>query len=653
MWVSLDIETEAAPPEGREILPAKDKLALYPHTNRITCIGIVDQRGTQQVHRNFGAMREAVFAYSNTGPGLELIGHNFKFDLKNICFRDQVFPLEWWLKNWRHDTMLMAYVSTTKVPQSYLDWYEQGRAIKNKELPQGYSHRQAGARSLKTLAPYFLGVAPFWEDPTNHDNDEYVLKDVNYTLQLGQKFYHEIMTDQEREFYDKYQMPWTKQLLRAEMIGVKLDYDVITKLEQEAQEHIQKAKAKVDKNWEDSYARYGAKIVEETQLKYQEMFEAQLEKGPKDPEKTRARYVALCSNKLGKLKETDALKINLNSPVQLSWLLKEDLGYDITKFTGDESTDKEVLERLAPQHDDVKDFLDYRHWAKLCSTYYPSYRKFDIDGRIHCTFNAAGARTGRLSCSEPNLQNQPPITRQVFIPDEGHKFIIMDLSAIEPTVAAHFTQDPLLTELVKGGGDFHGETAKAIFPYIDCPNHEVKTNYPSERNVAKTAGLATLYGSGATRLLVILEKAGFNGYTKAQCKTIIDRIRARYRGVWEYKLKLDRKLEAGLVQLNLFGRPFKFTNRDDVYMKGFNQLIQGSASDLVQEAALKFNKECDVRGNGGRVLLLIHDELIAQIKEGEDAEISYGIMKEAMTRFKLEGDIPLRVEGQIADRWVK
>jgi DNA polymerase-1 len=339
---------------------------------------------------------------------------------------------------------------------------------------------------------------------------------------------------------------------------------------------------------------------------------------------------------------------NINSPTQLRWLLTERLGLDARNLDGDDSTDKETLNRLALENDEVAVLLKYRKAKKLVTTYYPEYLDFAVGDRIHATFRSTGTRTGRISCSQPNLQNVPGALHSLFTADPGKMLVTRDLSAIEPTVLAYYSEDPRLCELMLNGGDFHGTNAHAMFD-LDCNIDDVKHLHPRERKVAKECGLAVLYGAGAFRIHQVLQKYGLSEYTEADAKRFVYRIRDLYEGVWRFKQLIDKDLDQGKTLFNFMGRPFKIHNRDDVYMKGLNTLIQGSASDIMQEGALR------VARAGFDPLLIVHDELVVQVPEASAVTAERKII-ECLTSFKLTtafGDISIRTEGKISKCWEK
>lgn len=801
--VTLDLETKRAD----HVLDPADRDALIPHRAQITVVGLQTSHGDELVFRDLFDLEDYLLEL-DADYDIVFEGHEFKFDIKMLHFNS---PLDgnWLTDRWVDDSKLMAYVMPEKIPDRWLVEYERKRQEANKQLPHGFSHRQAGLHSLKTLAPYHLKVAPFWETPDDHDNDDYVLKDVRYTAQLRAHL-QTIMHPDDYDFYKNKQMVWAKELLRAELRGIKLDEDLLARKEAEAIHMLTVSEERVKDQWQEQFRAWRERAIDQERQRIQEM-EGRAVARYKQPS---AAQIVACAQRhaekfevnIKKMDERGDLELNLNSTEQLKWLLSEQLGYDLRGFSGKESTEKEVLENLATKHGDVRALLDYRKYQKLCSTYYPSYRRFLHNGRIHCSFNTDVTRTGRLSCIEgsqyvsttrgdipikdvvpgdmvytfnrknnvsvrrvrarkfgglkecvriryvtnspnfkdslictpdhhiktvkrgwvqaqelnigdvvygfsnpdetafnsghydairvvsvdpikgekfgvydltiedhenfivnnvcvhnssfPNLQNQPADVRELFVSDgDGRVLITKDLSQIEPRLVAYFSEDETLCRSFIKGEDFHAITAKVIFPYIKCAVSHVKKEFPVERQVSKPGGLAVMYGSGANRLKKILDENGMTGYSKAQCRTLVDRIRSFYKTVWRFKEGLDRRLSRKEVVYNLMGRPIKFSDPDEIYMKGFNRLIQGSASDLLLEAIYLTNKYAREKGIDAQVLLPVHDEIVMECHGDYVDEMEQVLEKNMMgaagplaTKW---GEIKLLVEGATDGHWRK
>ena len=642
--VAIDIETKCAVPGCPQGAECRDrhKHALHPHQNQITVIGVYGI-GDQRVFRDLDEFVTWVRRYKP-----KAVGHNFKFDLRNLFFHTDLTEDEI-ISMFAEDTQLMAYVLTSKIPDYWLERYEIDRVEANKSLPVGIAHRKAGPHSLKTLAPFFLGKKPFWEDPANHDSDEYVLMDCQFTFELYFKLKIQLKRRNEWNFYEDCQLKWARELLRAEIAGIKIDRELLETKRIAADKEMHESEAALKEAWAAVYKEWADLEESKIRLRYQRMCDNALDKGPKEPEKTKARYHDLMTAKLAKAN----FNLNLDSPLQLKWVLKEYFGFDIYSPTlRRESTDRESLELLAAKDTTggVRALLRYRAASKLVNAYFPAYQQVltKDTGRIHASFNTSATRTGRLSSSSPNLQQVPPSLRDCFVSDEDEVFITRDLSAIEPRIIAYYSEDEVLTEIVKKGMDFHGATATAIFSYINCENKDIKAKFPKERRVAKTAGLAILYGAGAGRLKNILDKEGFTGYDIPTCKDMVQNIRNLYSGVWQFKKELDRAMEKGEIIKNFLGRPLIIEDPEDVYMKALNKLVQSSASDIVLESILRFNHQAKGKG---KVVLAVHDEIVAGVKKAHIKECEE-ILETAMTDYPLD-DIPLAVEGETTTYWSK
>jgi DNA polymerase I len=428
----------------------------------------------------------------------------------------------------------------------------------------------------------------------------------------------------------------------AELQGISIDRKLLLESWKNTADSLADLEAQINLQWQPYFKRY------EDLQRYalQEKHNAALALN-KYTEKQAARAEKSLVKALESVKP-----FNLNSSTQLKWLLNECLGLDARNLKDEESTDKETLTRLALQNEEVKLLLAFRKANKLVTSFYPTYNDIVSKAdKIHPSFNVVGTRTGRLSCNNPNLQQVPKELHALFTAKPGHLLITKDLSAIEPTVLAYYSEDLVLCNLMINKKDFHGTTAVAAFD-LPCDPSEVKAKFPQFRNTAKTVGLAVLYGAGARQVHLTLQKDGYTDFTLSDAKRIVDNIRALYKGVWEFKKYLDKELERGQLIYNLFERPLKIQNKDDVYMTGLNTLVQSTASDLLVNACHIISEQ----KAGIKPLLLVHDELVCEVRE-EEAELAAEKIVEIMcNQVKLtteHGIIPIRTEGQINKRWEK
>jgi DNA polymerase-1 len=344
---------------------------------------------------------------------------------------------------------------------------------------------------------------------------------------------------------------------------------------------------------------------------------------------------------------------NINSPQQLGHILFEKLQYPVskkTKGTKAFSTSVDVLQELASHGFAVpRLILLHRELHKLKSTYIDSLPQLVAsDGRVHTSFNQAVAATGRLSSSDPNLQNIPIRTelgreiRKAFIAEEGNVLLAADYSQVELRILAHISQDADLIETFARGADIHRATASKMF---NVPEDDLTLD---QRRAAKTINFGVLYGMSAFRLSNELN------IPTGQAKDFIDAYFARYPKIQEY---LDRTLEearrSGKVT-TLFGRVRyipeihnkSFTVRGNAERMATNAPIQGTAADILKLAMIALDKRLD---DAAPMLLTVHDEIVIEVPEPRASEVA-GIVKETMENiFPLA--VPLKVDAHYGRSW--
>ena len=334
---------------------------------------------------------------------------------------------------------------------------------------------------------------------------------------------------------------------------------------------------------------------------------------------------------------------NINSNAQLRRILFEKLGLPVLKKTSSgPSTDASVLERLAEDgHALPRLIMEYRELAKLESTYVDALPMLvnPHTGRLHTSFNQAVAATGRLSSSDPNLQNIPVRTalgreiRRAFVPRRGWTMLSADYSQIELRLLAHLSGDTAFVETFKAGGDIHRQTAALVF---GVSSEEVT---PEMRSQAKTINFATIYGQGAHALSQQL------GISHEEARAFIDQYFARFPGVRAY---LDSAVESARAKgyaETLFGRRRYIPElRDKNFnIRAFgertaqNTPIQGSAADVIKVAMIRIAGRLHREHMAGAMLLQVHDELVFEAPEEELETL------ERITRQEMEGAAALRV----------
>ena len=343
-------------------------------------------------------------------------------------------------------------------------------------------------------------------------------------------------------------------------------------------------------------------------------------------------------------------EFNINSPQQLGHVLFEKLNYPVikkTKGTKAFSTSVDVLQELASHGFAVPQLiLQHRELHKLKSTYIDALPQLvDARGRVHTSFNQAVAATGRLSSSDPNLQNIPIRTelgrtiRKAFVADAGQVLLSADYSQVELRILAHISGDADLIETFRRGDDIHRATASKMF---NIPQDQLTHD---QRRAAKTINFGVLYGMSAFRLSNELN------IPTAQAKEFIDAYFSRYPKIQEY---LDRTLEEARATgkvTTLFGRVRyipeihnkSFTVRGNAERMATNAPIQGTAADLLKLAMIALDARLDQRT--ARMLLTVHDEIVIETAEAQAPEMAE-IVKETM-----ENIFPLAVPLAVDTRW--
>jgi DNA polymerase I-like protein with 3'-5' exonuclease and polymerase domains len=621
---------------------------LDPWRDEITIVGLYDGV-VYHCCRTKEEYNRILFEYKDW----ELLGHNLAFDVRFLEVKG------WGNFDGRvlHDTQLVAHVIKQKVPKAFLKRYEEERKERNKSLPKGYTHRPARPLSLKVLAPWFLKVPWFWEDPTNHDNEEYNKKDCVYTRQLFDHLWPHLERDG-LDFYTRRMLPWARMCLDMSLRGISLDMDRLATAEKVYGAKAFELEEKLDVLWADAHEQYFKMEYGALNAQYAEMA-AKATAKTKDPLKTAARYQQLLINAAEKLPR----KINYQSPDQMKWLLRDYLKLDITKvdFSGKEdddedteSTGKAVLHKLAGQgRDDIATFLEWRQASKIKTAFLPTYQELQVDGILHPTFNITGTRTGRTSSSGPNLQQVPSKLYNLFRPRRGLDFIIYDLSGIEAALIALYSSDRTLYDIISSGTSIHDYNAHLLFD-LHCPLDQVKERYPRERQTIKNVGFACFYGAGWRRIKTVFQTAGFT-ITDEEAKTKLKTLKEAYENVFKFHRDITQIFEEGGVVENLLGRPVMIADPEDAYMRGFNSLIQSSASDLNLHACEKASRLWKADGLNAHPLLVIHDCIVAEAPK-TNAEQAAEILVKCMTDYKLEcdlGKIKLAVEGGVSNEWTK
>jgi DNA polymerase I len=349
-------------------------------------------------------------------------------------------------------------------------------------------------------------------------------------------------------------------------------------------------------------------------------------------------------------------EFNIGSNVQLREILFNRLKLPVLKKTSTgPSTDASVLQELAEEGHRLPSLLmEYRELAKLESTYLDTLPRSanPRDGRIHTSFNQTVASTGRLSSSDPNLQNIP-IRRELgrdirrgFVPRAGWTLLAADYSQIELRLLAHLSRDNNFVDAFNAGGDIHRQTAAIIF---DVPLASVTSEM---RGRAKTINFATIYGQGPHALSRQL------GITHAEARDFIAKYFERFEGVKRYlDSMVEFAREHGYVQTIFNRRRYIPELRERNFnMRAFgertaaNSPIQGSAADLIKIAMIRVDDSFRERGFESRMLLQVHDELVFDVKPSELEDVREVVVHQMEHAAELS--VPLVVDVGIGDNWL-
>ncbi len=431
---------------------------------------------------------------------------------------------------------------------------------------------------------------------------DYACEDADVTLQLFELFREKLNEDKLTEIAQEIEFPLIRVLAEMERAGVSIDVDML-----------------------NSFSEVLTKDLEELE---QKIFE-----------------------------ETGE-EFNLNSPKQLGEVLFDKMGLPAGKKTktGQYSTNESVLTKLAAEYDVPSMVLDYRSLSKLISTYVDSLPKLvnEETGRIHTELNQTVTATGRLSSSNPNLQNIPIRTkrgreiRKAFVPAEGFKMLAADYSQVELRVIASISGDDNMIQAFKNGEDIHARTAKEVFGL-----NSLDDVTPDQRRKAKEVNFGIPYGVSAYGLASRL------GISNNEGKKMIEQYFERFPGIQTYIDDTVKQAKEDGFVTTLMGRRryIPDINSRNWNVRGFaertaiNMPIQGTAADIIKLAMIQIQNYMEKNSFISRMLLQVHDELIFEIAEDEKDELPNTIKEMMQNAYKL--DVPLEVEMGLAKNWLE
>lgn len=358
------------------------------------------------------------------------------------------------------------------------------------------------------------------------------------------------------------------------------------------------------------------------------------------------------------IREVAGQQINISSPKQIGELLFDNLKImDKPKKTktGQYVTSEEVLQSLKSKHPVVEKILDYRGYKKLLSTYIDSLPTLvnPRTGHIHTSYNQAVTTTGRLSSSNPNLQNIPirdengKEVRKAFIPDDGEEFFSADYSQIELRLMAHLSQDKNMVEDFNSGHDIHQATAAKIFKV------DIKEVTSDMRRKAKTANFGIIYGISAFGLAERMD------VSRSEAKQLIDDYFLTYPGVKEYMDRsIEKAREMGYTE-TLFGRRCQLPdiNSRNAVVRGYaernaiNSPIQGTAADIIKVAMIHIDRRMRAENLRSKMILQVHDELNFSVHPEEKAHLQQLVTEEMQNAIKLS--VPLLADSGWGKNWLE
>ena len=502
-----------------------------------------------------------------------------------------------------------------------LKWY--GVELKGKTFDTMLAHyviEPEGRRSMDLLSGQFLGYEPVsietligkkgknqgtMRDVPLEQIKEYAAEDADITLQLKNCFAPLINKKEVTRVFEEVENPLVPVLVDMEFEGVKVDIDFLNDYSKVLEEEAKKAEESVF--------------------------------------------------------EQAGVRFNLASPKQLGEVL-----FDILKLdpkakktkTGQYATGEEVLSKMAAKHKIVDDILNFREFTKLKSTYVDAIPALinPKTGRIHTSYAQAVAVTGRLSSTNPNLQNIPIRSergreiRKAFIPRDLNRVLVSaDYSQIELRIVAAISGDPNMCEAFKQGKDIHTATAAKVYGIAEADVTK------EMRYKAKSVNFGIIYGQGAFGLADNL------GISRTEAKEIIDNYKKEFPNIQKYMdQQINNAKELGFVE-TLMGRKrwLRDINSSNFTVRGFaernaiNSPIQGSAADMIKLAMIRVHNEMKKKQWESKMILQVHDELVFDAVESELPALKELILSCMTSAMKLPNDVPVEAEIGVGKNWLE
>ncbi len=487
--------------------------------------------------------------------------------------------------------------------------------IAHDTMLQSYIINSTGSRhDMDSLAQRYLDTSTIhYEDVAGKGKNQltfnevplekaspYAAEDADITLRLHERLWPDLEKDKQlKALYEDIELPLLSVLSRVECNGVRID---AKKMEVQSQEIAEK----LDQLQQSAYKDAGKEF-------------------------------------------------NLSSPKQLQEIFFEEKGYPVLAKTpkGQPSTAENVMVQLAEKHELPRIILEYRSLSKLKSTYLDKLPKQvnDRTGRIHTSYHQAVASTGRLSSSDPNLQNIPIRTeegrriREAFVPTKGYRLLAADYSQIELRIMAHLSGDPNLIDAFNNGQDVHRSTAAEVFAV------DIEAVDGDQRRAAKAINFGLIYGMSAFGLAKQLDIA------RGEAQEYINLYFSRYPKVKEYMDNTREKAkDTGFVE-TVFGRRLYLPDinarnaqiRQYAERTAINAPMQGTAADIIKKAMILTDQWLHDSATDARIIMQVHDELVLEVKAGEAEAVSAKVSDLMVSAASL--DIPLEVDAGIGNSW--
>jgi DNA polymerase I len=452
---------------------------------------------------------------------------------------------------------------------------------------------------LPILARLNLNQELLTEIPEGWTENQYRTSEkADWTVQLAPLFRNEIETDGLKKIYEEIELPLVPILYEMEMTGMKVDAEALRQTSDFISGELEKLSAKI--------------------------------------------Y------------ELGGREFNINSPKQVGEVLQE-LNIE-TKYktpTGKISTSRDALQEIGETYEIANLIIEYREYDKLRSTYTDVLPDLIAeDGRVHGSLNQTVAATGRLSSTDPNLQNIPVRTelgrqiRRAFVPEESCKFISADYSQLELRILAHITQDAVMLEAFRNGEDIHAKTAELIF------GAKTDAELREKRRFAKVVNFGIAY---AVEAFGLSQRVGIS---RSEAKEVIENYYDTYKGIKKFMDETpDLAREQGFVA-TVFGRrrylpsinDKNYNVRSRAEREAINMPIQGFASDIVKIAMVRVDTALEREGLKAKVIMQVHDDLLIESPQAEVERVIELVTKEMEAAVEL--DVPLIVETGSGENWM-